>query len=158
MIAESLNIHKIVVVLRILKEDLGKRKLCACFVPHYLTPEQREDRVTSGQDIIAMADGDKFFLNKSIREMRLDVLRQSSERVSETSLRPKKLKFQSSRIKILLIIFFESQGVVHKEFVPEGKTVNAEFCKGVMDCLLKRIQRVRPAAFWSRGFFFLVAR
>jgi len=33
MIAESLNIPK-VVVLRILKEDLGNRKLCARFVPH----------------------------------------------------------------------------------------------------------------------------
>ena len=55
MIAESLNIPK-TVVLRILKEDLGKRKLCARFVPHSLTPEQREDRVTSCQDIIAMAE------------------------------------------------------------------------------------------------------
>jgi len=36
MIAESLNIPK-TVVLRILKEDLGKRKLCAHFVPHSLT-------------------------------------------------------------------------------------------------------------------------
>jgi hypothetical protein len=36
---------------------------------------------------------------------------------------------------------------MNKEFVPEGKTVNAEFNKGVMDRLLKRIQRVRPAAF-----------
>ena len=42
MIAESLNITK-TVVLQILKEDLGKRKLCARFVPHSLTPEQRED-------------------------------------------------------------------------------------------------------------------
>jgi len=44
---------------------------------------------------------------------------------------------------------------VHKEFVPEGKTVNAEFYKGVMDRLLKRIQRVRPAALSSRDFFLL---
>jgi len=44
---------------------------------------------------------------------------------------------------------------VYKEFVPEGKTVNAEFNKGVMDRLLKRIQRVRPAAFCSRDFFLL---
>jgi len=58
MIAESLNIPK-TVVFRILKEDLGKRKLCARFVPHSLTPEQREDRATSCQDIIAMADADK---------------------------------------------------------------------------------------------------
>jgi hypothetical protein len=51
--------------------------------------------------------------------------------------------------------FFYSQGVVHKEYVPEGKTVNAEFYKGVMDCLLKGIQRVRPAVFCSRDFFLL---
>jgi len=63
MIAESLNIPK-TVVLRILKENLGKRKLCARFVPHCLTPEQREDRVTSCQDIIAMADANKIFLTK----------------------------------------------------------------------------------------------
>jgi len=59
MIAESLNILK-TVVLRILKEDLGKRKLCARFVPHSLTSEQRKDRVTSCQDM-AMADSDNFF-------------------------------------------------------------------------------------------------
>jgi len=51
--------------------------------------------------------------------------------------------------------FFDSQGTVHKEFVPEGKTVNAEFYKGVMDRLLKLIQRVRQAAFCSRDFFLL---
>jgi len=61
MIAESLNIPKTVVVLRILKEDLRRRKLCARFVPRSLTPEQREDRVTSCQDIIATADADNFF-------------------------------------------------------------------------------------------------
>jgi hypothetical protein len=44
---------------------------------------------------------------------------------------------------------------LHKEFVPEGKTVNAEFYKGVMDRLLKHIQRVRPDAFCSRDFFLL---
>jgi hypothetical protein len=60
IIAESLNILK-TVVLRILKEDLGKRKMYARFVPQILTPEQREDRVTSCQDIIAMADTDYFF-------------------------------------------------------------------------------------------------
>jgi len=60
MVAESLNIPK-TVVLRILKEDLGKRKLCARFVPHSLILEQREDGVTSCQDIIAMADADKIF-------------------------------------------------------------------------------------------------
>jgi hypothetical protein len=65
MIAEFLNISNTVVV-RILKEDFGKRKLCARFVPHSWTPEQREDRVRSCQDIIVMANADKNFFNKII--------------------------------------------------------------------------------------------
>jgi hypothetical protein len=84
--------------------------------------------------------------------MRPDVLPMTPKR-SEIILnglvrspRPKRLKFQRSRIKTMLIIFLDSQGVVHKEFVLEGKTVNAEFYKGVMDRLLKCIQRFRPAA------------
>jgi hypothetical protein len=79
--------------------------------------------------------------------------RQSSKWVDEISSRPKKLKSQRSSIKTMLIIFFDSQGVVHKEFVPEGKIVNAEFYKEVMDRLLMHIQRARPTAFWSRNFF-----
>jgi len=55
----------------------------------------------------------------------------------------------------MLIIVFDSHGVVHKEFVSEGKIVNAEIYKGVMDRLLKSIQRVRPEAFCSRYFFLL---
>jgi len=73
MIAESLNILRIV-VLQIPKEDLGNRKLCARFFLHSLTPEEREDRVTSYQDIIAKGDADKIFLTKLLREMKPGVL------------------------------------------------------------------------------------
>ena len=148
MIAESLNVPK-TVLLRTLEEDLGKRKLCARFVPHCLTPEQKEDRVTSCQDIIAMADADKNYYGRWDPEPK----RQSSEWAGQTSPRPRKLKFERSRIKTMLINFFDSQGAVQKEFVSEGKTINTEFYKGVMDRLLKRVHRVRPAAFCSRDFF-----
>ena len=136
--------------------------MCARFVPHSLTPEQREGRVTSCQDIIAMADANKNFLNKIFTGDEIwyfaydpETKRQSSECAGQTSPRPKKLKFQRSRIKIVIIIFFDSQGVVRKEFIPERKRVNAEFYKGVVNRLLKRIQQVRPAAFCSRDFFLL---
>ena len=45
---------------------IWERKWCAHFVPHCLTPEQREDRVTSCQAIIAMAVADKIFFHKII--------------------------------------------------------------------------------------------
>jgi hypothetical protein len=84
-----------------------------------------------------MADADRKFLNKIITGYETWCFaydpkskRQSSEWVGETTPRPKKLKFQSSRMKTLCIIFFfGSQGVFHKEFVPERKTLNAEFYK-----------------------------
>jgi len=44
---------------------------------------------------------------------------------------------------------------VHKEFTPEGKTANAECYKGVMDHLLKCIQRVCPGVFSSQDFVLL---
>jgi len=65
MVAESLSIPK-TAVLPILEEDLGKRMLCARFVPHSLTPEQRKDGFIYCQDIIAMADADKNFIKKII--------------------------------------------------------------------------------------------
>ena len=41
--------------------------------------------------------------------------------------KPKKLQFQKSRVKTMLIAFFDAEGVIHREFVPEGQRVNAEF-------------------------------
>jgi len=79
-------------------------------------------------------------------------MRQTSEWVGEVSHRPKKLKFPMSRIKTMLIFFFDSQVVLHKEFVREEKTVNAKLFKRVMDRLLKTIQRVLLAVFCTRFF------
>jgi hypothetical protein len=103
-----------------------------------------------------MVEADKIFFYKIITGDETwcfasdpETTRQSSEWVGETSPWPKKLKFQRSCIKTMLIIFFDSQGIVHKEFIPERKTVNAEFYKGVLDHLLQCIQWVCPAAFCS---------
>jgi len=66
--------------------------------------------------------------------------RRSAEWVGQNSPKPKKLRFQKSRVKKMLIVFFEAEGVIHREFVPQGQKVNAEFYVGVLDCLLKRIR------------------
>jgi len=83
-----------------------------------------------------MADADKNFLNKIITGDETwcfacdpETKRQSSEWVGETSPQPKKMKFQRSRIKIILIIFFDSQGAVHKEFVPKEKKSKCRILK-----------------------------
>ncbi len=42
----------------------------------------------------------------------------------------------------MLITFFDSRGMIHTEFVPPRRTVNADFYKCVLDQLLKRIARM----------------
>jgi len=39
--------------------------------------------------------------------------------------------------------FFDIRGIVHKEFVPPGQTVNHAFYKDALEQLRKRVQRVR---------------
>ncbi|GFU63198.1 putative transposase [Trichonephila clavipes] len=41
------------------------------------------------------------------------------------------------------LFFFDSQGIVYKEFVPQGQTVNQHFYREVLERLRKRVMRVR---------------
>jgi len=49
-----------------------------------------------------------------------------------------------SKTKSMLICFFYSQGIVLKEFVPQGQSVNQYFYREVLERLRKRVARVRP--------------
>ncbi len=55
----------------------------------------------------------------------------------------------------MLILFFDSKGEIHHEYVPEGQTMNATFYVQVLDCLCKRIVCVRPEM-WRDWKFFLL--
>ncbi len=69
---------------------------------------------------------------------------QSATWASLWSPKAKKLHFEKPRIKTILVAFFDSWGLIRKEFVSTGQTVNANFYKDVLDRLIKRINRVCP--------------
>jgi len=69
--------------------------------------------------------------------------RQSASWLGETSPRPKKSEISEVSCEEHVGELFDWQGVIHKEFVPEGETINAVYYKGVMERLLNRIRRVR---------------
>ena len=70
--------------------------------------------------------------------------RQSMTCCSPTPPRPKKSRQQKSKVKTPLIVFFDNKGIIHKEFVPAGQTINAAFYQEVLNRLLQRIRRVQP--------------
>jgi hypothetical protein len=54
---------------------------------------------------------------------------------SPSSLQPKKSRLQKSKVKTMLIAF-DSNGIIHKAFVPAGQTVNSAFYEEVLKQLL----------------------
>jgi hypothetical protein len=65
MLADEVNIGKDT-VRKTVVEDLRKQKICSHFVPHSLTPEQKDRRITACRDLIATADSDPDFVKKIV--------------------------------------------------------------------------------------------
>ena len=123
MLADEVNIGKDT-VRKIVAEDLQKPKICSRFVPHSLTPEQKDQRTAACRDLITTADSDPDFFQKIVTGDETwcfaydpTTKRESTAWAKETSPRPKKLPFQKSLVKKMVVIFFDWQDVIHKEFV-----------------------------------------
>ena len=117
-------------ILQILVENLGKRKLASWFVLHALSDDQRDEHVQYAKDIIKTARRNKNFLNSIVAEdetwcFRYDptTKHQSAEWKSPGSPKGKKVCLQKSKVKTMLVCFCDSKGIIHQEFIPEGQTV-----------------------------------
>ncbi|KAJ4444890.1 hypothetical protein ANN_06688 [Periplaneta americana] len=98
LISEELDISKDTVH-TIIRDDLGKRKICSRFVPHKLTDEQKAKRVETSGDFISMCDQDPLLLKTIVTgdetwcyQFDPESKRQSMSWCSPTSPRPKKKK------------------------------------------------------------------
>ncbi|UYV66759.1 hypothetical protein LAZ67_4002783 [Cordylochernes scorpioides] len=69
--------------------------------------------------------------------------RQSCAWHTKSSPRPKKARMSKSRIKTMIIVFFDIRGIVHCEFVPQGQTINSAFYLEVLRRLKRRIAHVK---------------
>jgi len=68
---------------------------------------------------------------------------QSSQWKSADSPRPKKARQVLSKVKVVLIVFFDMEGIVHFEYVPQGQTVNQQFYLHVLKRLRLAVSRKR---------------
>ena len=53
----------------------------------------------------------------------------------------KKARKVRSHVKVMLTVFFDSEGVVHYEFLPQGRTVNKEYYLEVMQRLREAVRK-----------------
>ncbi|XP_049855555.1 uncharacterized protein LOC126336118 [Schistocerca gregaria] len=135
----------------IITEDLGMTKICAKMVPKNLAPKQRETRKNVAPDMLELREINPELLNRVITggesfffffQYDPQTKRQSSQWCSNGSPRPKKARMSKSKVKCMLVCFFDSKGIVHKEWVPPGQTVIQYYYKEILERLHKRVLRV----------------
>ena len=135
----------------ILIDTLCMQKVCAKMVPRLLTEEQKAQRLNACRDILQQMEADKKLLENVITgdeswvfQYDPETKRQSRQWKSVSTPRPKKARVQHSQVAVMLITFFDYQGMVHHVFVPQGLTVNQHFYKEVLTCLVNKICRKIP--------------
>ena len=67
--------------------------------------------------------------------------RQSAQWKTANSPRPKEFRRSKSRVKKMLLTFFDIRGIVHYEFVATGQTVKHVYYLEVLERLLEKVRR-----------------
>ena len=126
-------------------------RVWAKFIPKLLTEQQEELRVEIAQDMLDCANNDLEFMKIIITGDETwiygydpETKFQSSQRKHTESLRPKKARQVRSNVKVMLTCFFNSRGIVHHEYVPEGQTINKDYYLEILRRLRDAVRRKRP--------------
>ena len=140
-IEELKGIHKSS-VLEILRERLGLHKICARWVPHLLTDEQKRSRVRLASQVI------EKYNECDPRRLEEIVTASTAENkvwVSSEGDRPVIVRHCKTSNRIMYAIFFDSRGPVLQIPVPKGSSVTGKFYrKSVLTQLVDFYQKRRP--------------
>jgi [histone H3]-lysine36 N-dimethyltransferase SETMAR len=135
----------------ILTEKLEMRRVAAKFVPRLMSEDQKAHRLEVCQELLEMASSDENFLKSIITGDEswvygydVETKVQSSQWKSKISPRPKKARQVRSKVKVMLTVFFDSKGVIHHEFLPQGETINRFRYLDTLRTLRQKIRQKRP--------------
>ena len=151
-----LTVQEIVAEVRI---STGTCGVSAQFVPKWLMEQQKELRKENFEDMIDLANHDPEFIKTVITGDQTWVYGydpetkfQSSQWKHPESPRPKKAQQVRSNVKVMLTCFFDSCGIVHHEYAPEGQTINKEYYLQILRCLREAVRRKRPDMWTAKNF------
>jgi hypothetical protein len=66
-----------------------------------------------------------------------------------------KTRMSKSKVKAMVIVFFDIRGVIMTEWVPEGQTGNQKYYLEVLTKLRERVRKKRPEL-WKRNHGFCI--
>ena len=82
----------------------------------------------------------------------IEIKAQSSQWKHSEEPRPKKAHQVRSNVKVLLIVLFECNGVVHQDFLPQGCMINNEYYLEIIRRLREAIRQKRTKLWKSQSW------
>ena len=140
-------------VLNILRERLGLCKICARWVPHLLTDEQKQSQVRLASQVIEKYDKcDPRHLEEKVTgddtwiyHFQPDSKAKNKVWVSSEGDRPVIARPCKTSNRMLYAIFFDSKGLVIQIPVPKGSSVTEKFYReSILTQLVDLYQKRRP--------------
>lgn len=108
------------------------KKVCTKLVAKVLTDDQKNHRIAVVTELLERLEMEPDFLDCAVTG---DETWVAHIGIPET----KKARMSKLKVKTLLIICFNAKDVIHKEFVPQGHTVNSAY----YDDMLERLKKGR---------------
>jgi len=124
------------------------KHVCAKYAPCLLTDDQREQRQTIARDLFEHSCEDVQFLTNIVTGdeswvygYNPETKQQSSQWKGPTSPQPKKGRQVQSKTNVMLLTFFDPEGIVHHEYAPNRQTINKEFYVEVLRRLHESVRQ-----------------
>ncbi|UYV64944.1 hypothetical protein LAZ67_3002523 [Cordylochernes scorpioides] len=149
-IEETLGILKTTVD-RIMREHLGLGKLSARWVPKLLTPDQKVVRRKLFSDNLALFEANPVeFVSRFVtmndtwaHHFTPESKQQSMQWRTSGSLLPKKAKTVPSAKKVMVSVFWDSEGVFLLDFLNKGQTITGNYYANLEKQLREAIKEKR---------------
>jgi histone-lysine N-methyltransferase SETMAR len=160
-VAYELGIPK-TCVYEILHDKLGMKKVCTRWVPKFLTPVQRANRVDCCEELLQQSEanstdffdcivtGDESWIHHydPLCQFEAKVWKKPGE---QTPTRPRQ---ERSAGKIMMIVFWDKDGVLLTDYLPRGITINGPYYASMIERLRSAILKKRRGKV-SRGVLLL---
>jgi hypothetical protein len=127
------------------------RKVSAKMVPRILSDDQKQRRLDVCSDLCRqLAEGNNFSNRFNTGdeswyfEYDPETKHQSMQCKTSASPRPRKARMSRAQVKKMFICFFYHKGIVHFEFLEQGRTVNQHCYLEILARLREAVRRKRP--------------
>ena len=135
----------------ILHEHLSMSKVCARWVPKMLTPDMKATRVNTSSVLLSRYNvNPENFLSRVVTGDETRVYYydppskfESMEWKHAGSPRTKKFKVSRTTKKVMATVFWDTDGVIHIDYLPRGTTMNGQYYADLLVRLRESIKEKR---------------